>query len=63
MAKKSPNQLELPILVEIKRRNGNASPKLVQQQELNFFHKPASDEDKKIYKSISDNYFKSLNKC
>ncbi len=27
---------------------------------MEYFHKPASDDDMKIYKSIADNYFKSI---
>lgn len=63
MNKKQSQQLELPVLSDLNGKVGlvgisNSTPKDYRFD--NLFHQPASAEDRTIYNSISDNYFKSL---
>ncbi len=57
-----PRQLELPVLANV---NGKVVPGSACGAPAEFpvgevsagFHKPASADDRSVYKSISDNYF------
>ncbi len=67
MTKGRPRQLELPVMVDVNGRS-QAATFSGQQERLHVYagdtgsHKPASDDDRSVYKAISDNYFNSTAK-
>ncbi len=67
MTKTRPRQLELPVMVDV---NGKPQVDIAERKSLASvarsndagFHKPASAEDRSVYKAISDNYFSATAK-
>ena len=67
MTKTRPRQLELPVMVDV---NGTPQAGIAERKSLVSvtspsdagFHKPASAEDRSVYKAISDNYFSATAK-